>query len=74
MVCGEMMCKVRKIAVTGPSSPKICFQAIVRSKNETKNGAITKTNKTFFHLPDLNAMAYASGYAIAKAIKVANVA
>jgi len=60
------------VETTGPSAPKICFQARVLSKNEVKNGAITMTRRKFFHGPLLNAIAYASGYAIANASKVAH--
>ena len=38
---------------------------MVRSRNETKKGATTRTNKTFLSRPALKAIAYANGYAIA---------
>ena len=49
--------KVLSVGTTNPSSPKICFQAMVLSKNEVKNGATTRTNRTFLYLPDLKAIA-----------------
>ena len=49
--------KVLSVGTTNPSSPKICFQAIVLSKNEVKNGATTRTSRTFLYFPDLKAIA-----------------
>ena len=59
---------------TGPESARIWVQAIVRSKNDVKNGAITRTRSMFLNFQDLKAMAYASGYAIASASNVARAA
>ena len=47
---------------------------MVLSKNEVKNGAITRTKKILRYFPDLKAIIYASGYAIAKANIVAKAA
>ena len=61
VVLSLMIPKVLRVGTTNPSSPKICFQAIVLSKKDVKNGATTSTNKTFLYFPDLNAIAYARG-------------
>jgi hypothetical protein len=61
VVLSLMIPKVLRVGTTKPSSPKICFQAMVRSRKEVKNGATTSTNRIFLYFPDLNAIAYAKG-------------
>ena len=46
---------------TVPSSERIVCHAIVRIRYVTKNGATTRTRKTFFHFPARKAIQYASG-------------
>ena len=57
VVLSLMIPRVRSPGTTKPSSPRICFQATVLSKNETKNGATTSTNRKFFKRPALKAIA-----------------
>ncbi len=52
----ERMCTKRRKSATHPLSARICFQATVRSRKLTKNGAITSTSSRLRHRPDLNAM------------------
>jgi hypothetical protein len=61
VVLSLMTPKVLRVGTKNPSSPRICFQAIVLSKKDVKNGATTRTNRTFLYFPDLNAIAYANG-------------
>jgi hypothetical protein len=48
---------------TQPSSARIVFHAMVRIRNVTKNGRITKPRIRFLYRPALNAITYASGNA-----------
>jgi hypothetical protein len=47
--------------MTMPSSARIVCQASVRIRYVTKNGAMTRSSRKFFHLPAFTAMKYASG-------------
>jgi len=46
---------------TGPESPRMIFQLIVRSRKLVKKGATTRNSSRFLYRPPLNAMVYASG-------------
>ena len=56
---------------SAPLSPRMIFHEIVRSRKLVKNGATTRNSSRFFWRPPLNAMAYASGYAIRNVSSVA---
>ena len=54
-------CNARTTTRTGPLSPRIVFQAIVRIRKLVKNGTTTSPSSRFLLPPALNAMKYASG-------------
>ena len=47
---------VPRASTTHPLSARIVFQAMVRIRNVTKNGRITRPRSRFLNLPALNAM------------------
>ena len=55
-----------------PSSARMIFHEIVRSRKLVKNGAMTRNSSRFLYWPPRNAIAYASGKPRAKARMVAS--
>ena len=51
-----MRCNFSRNHSTGPSSASSDCHAIVRSRNDVKNGNMTAPSITFFHRPALKAM------------------
>ena len=64
----------RRTPTTEPWSARIDCHASVRIRYVTKNGAMMRRSRKFFHRPPRNAIQYASGYEMRNAASVASAA